>query len=583
MSNILTGIIKIIAPGADATFKKVEAGVKNLDGSLNKLQTNVQAFGGGVKTFTANNNLLTTGLTKTTSAAGGFASKIGIARLGVLGWVGIAAAAITIGKKLYENFNKQSEKAKEAAEANKKLARSIVGSLAQLTTLVGVIKNVNTSQEERVRALKAVNDQYSKYLPQLEKEKITLDNISVAYDKIIDSILRQAVVKGLQKEIEKAVEETAAAIIKLQIEEEKHNRQKEKSVEITKKEINLQDDVTKGLQRYNNTVKDGYIAQSQANAEQQKGLTVGRDYSALYQKLKDNLKAGLSPLLSLSTALSDLDIDIKDPKINVDPDKIDDWIAPLFKLTPIRLEKLSFDFSNVKIVLLGGQVKTLQQKVDDNITKEIEKLVVKPKINLSPKGIANVENFKAMQDAAKSMSDAFTQGLQGFATEGLATVGEAIGTALSGGDIGNVFKNFANILAEGFISIGKQLIAASPIIAGLKIALKSLNPVLLIAAGVGLVAIGSALRSSVGKGISGARADGGPVSGGQTYLVGERGPELFTPSTGGGITPNHQLGGRGSSVAGGMAVQVSGQFLQRGQDLLAVIALANQSSNRLGG
>jgi hypothetical protein len=34
------------------------------------------------------------------------------------------------------------------------------------------------------------------------------------------------------------------------------------------------------------------------------------------------------------------------------------------------------------------------------------------------------------------------------------------------------------------------------------------------------------------------RAAGGPVAAGQSYVVGERGPELFTPGTSGGITPN---------------------------------------------
>ena len=43
--------------------------------------------------------------------------------------------------------------------------------------------------------------------------------------------------------------------------------------------------------------------------------------------------------------------------------------------------------------------------------------------------------------------------------------------------------------------------------------------------------------------IAGARANGGPVAGGKTYLVGERGPELFTPNTSGAIIPNHALGG----------------------------------------
>jgi hypothetical protein len=41
----------------------------------------------------------------------------------------------------------------------------------------------------------------------------------------------------------------------------------------------------------------------------------------------------------------------------------------------------------------------------------------------------------------------------------------------------------------------------------------------------------------------GARASGGPVAPGGSYLVGERGPELFTPSSSGNITPNGAMGG----------------------------------------
>ena len=41
----------------------------------------------------------------------------------------------------------------------------------------------------------------------------------------------------------------------------------------------------------------------------------------------------------------------------------------------------------------------------------------------------------------------------------------------------------------------------------------------------------------------GQRAKGGPVMGGRTYLVGEKGPELFTAPKSGHIVPNNQLGG----------------------------------------
>jgi lambda family phage tail tape measure protein len=46
----------------------------------------------------------------------------------------------------------------------------------------------------------------------------------------------------------------------------------------------------------------------------------------------------------------------------------------------------------------------------------------------------------------------------------------------------------------------------------------------------------------------GFRANGGPVSSGQPYVVGERGAELFVPSTAGTIVSNAQLGGSGTGL-----------------------------------
>ena len=45
------------------------------------------------------------------------------------------------------------------------------------------------------------------------------------------------------------------------------------------------------------------------------------------------------------------------------------------------------------------------------------------------------------------------------------------------------------------------------------------------------------------RGYSGRRAAGGPVASGSSYLVGERGPEIFTPMASGNIIPNDRLGG----------------------------------------
>ncbi len=52
--------------------------------------------------------------------------------------------------------------------------------------------------------------------------------------------------------------------------------------------------------------------------------------------------------------------------------------------------------------------------------------------------------------------------------------------------------------------------------------------------------------------LSGARASGGPVSGGRSYLVGERGPEIFTPRGSGSIIPNGTKGGGGQVTVNNM-------------------------------
>jgi phage-related protein len=56
-------------------------------------------------------------------------------------------------------------------------------------------------------------------------------------------------------------------------------------------------------------------------------------------------------------------------------------------------------------------------------------------------------------------------------------------------------------------------------------------------------AIGGAIDNIFGGG----RANGGPVSSGTSYVVGERGPELFVPNTSGKIIPNGGSGG-GSTI-----------------------------------
>ena len=65
-----------------------------------------------------------------------------------------------------------------------------------------------------------------------------------------------------------------------------------------------------------------------------------------------------------------------------------------------------------------------------------------------------------------------------------------------------------------------------------------------------------------GNNFGGKRAGGGPVASGSSYLVGEMGPELFTPSSGGGrITPNDALGGNTYNITVNAGMGTNGAAL----------------------
>jgi len=74
------------------------------------------------------------------------------------------------------------------------------------------------------------------------------------------------------------------------------------------------------------------------------------------------------------------------------------------------------------------------------------------------------------------------------------------------------------------------------------------------------------------------RANGGPVSSGKSYMVGERGPEMFVPNAGGRIIPNSDMGSSTNVVVN---VDASGSSVEgdeeQGRELGRLISVAVQS------
>jgi hypothetical protein len=85
------------------------------------------------------------------------------------------------------------------------------------------------------------------------------------------------------------------------------------------------------------------------------------------------------------------------------------------------------------------------------------------------------------------------------------------------------------------------------------------------------------LAKGIGTFLSGMRAEGGPVNAGGAYMVGEKGPELFVPSSSGSIVPNGAMGSRGGG-SGGVTVNYN---IAAGVSRAELVPILEQERRRL--
>ena len=163
-----------------------------------------------------------------------------------------------------------------------------------------------------------------------------------------------------------------------------------------------------------------------------------------------------------------------------------------------------------------------------------------------------LERTGALEDELKSLTDVGNVAI---------TVADGIGSAFSTSFKGIIsgsmtakeaLANFFTSVADMFLDMAAQIIAKM-------ITMAILNAVLgVLPGGNSASALGSNpnVGAYSGTGIEGitmgtfggARAAGGPVASGQTYMVGERGPELFVPGRSGTIVANNKMGGGNTNV-----------------------------------
>ena len=198
-------------------------------------------------------------------------------------------------------------------------------------------------------------------------------------------------------------------------------------------------------------------------------------------------------------------------------------------LAPVFTD-FSVFFKESLIPIIKAWWEFLTKTVIPGITKTVEPII---------KGLFKA--FDSIATAIKNNEENLTPlytlfvTVAGFISKTLApALGTVLGAALQ------VVGKLISGLITGF---GKLVGLINDVVDGIKaiINLVKNNPI--------VQGISGAISSIFGGG----RAAGGPVNAGTTYLVGEKGPELFTPSNSGNIIPNNRL----SAASGGNTININ--------------------------
>lgn len=218
---------------------------------------------------------------------------------------------------------------------------------------------------------------------------------------------------------------------------------------------------------------------------------------------------------------------------------------------------LRFELKELGPSAIAPTTKTIKQKVDvvpkidplayfKRIESEQNKLkalgverVFKDGIMLPVALVVDEQSLIASRQMAETQIAAFRDTIKNAAVDGLAGIGEGLGDALSGVEgLGGIFNRVGTVLGGAMKAFGKEMIQSGVTMIIAKKAMKALlsNPYTAIAAGIALVAVGTALSNKLNKKSNqpvGGFADGGVAYGPMLAWVGESprtsrsNPEMF--------------------------------------------------------
>lgn len=499
----------------------------------------------------------------------------------------VAAGIVLLGGILLVLKNAYADTVKEvvslsgAQKLNQKVVdeatKSIVDQKTNLELLLITARNENESKKERLKAIKDINAIAPEYLGNLTLENINTDKARQSIEKYNAALLSGATARAASK----LLEENQAAKIQAGFEREKA------LAEYNEKRANA---IAKGWEAekafYEENNRILQFANEALERKNQKYDAEAKILTDIYAKNQENL--GL--------VKEEVTQNVKKIEVLKGVKKSISEINSLLQAPISQGSIASYDAQIAELQKFRNEVATTaaQVKLADDAIKKIElakslKFDPTSLITISGGFSKMVDEIQAKANGMKSSLDASKavmvdygtvvgESIRQLAADAAVGFGETLGAVISGtAGIGDIFSGLLGMVANFMKDLGKSLIQ----IAVANIALKKAfaNPFAALAAGVALVALGSAFQSKMSDGPQ--RFENGGIVGGTSFY----GDKILARVNSGELILNQKqqaaVYGRMNS-AGDSGLSFAASTKIQGSDLLVILERAEKKKNRLG-
>lgn len=208
-------VARVVLPIMETWIARIQVVVKwfnELNSGTQRLVVRFAAFLaaiGPVSLLLAPIGMIIGGITKRVKELGGMLIWLGRMMIAIP-WLAAITAALALGVAIYKLVKSR----KEEENINKRVNATVEIEASKLKYLFGVIMDVNEGAERRIEAIRAANEGYSEYLPNVISEIDSMEDLAKAYEEADLKLRMYIATKERQAEVDKLNEKVGAKYAK---------------------------------------------------------------------------------------------------------------------------------------------------------------------------------------------------------------------------------------------------------------------------------------------------------------------------------------------------------------------------------